>query len=109
MSGTSDDVEVELAALRRAFADKLPERVDELAGAIARARSRGAPGGALEEALRCAHSLRGSVATYGIRAPEPALAALETALERTLREGPCDELWRAIETHVAEARANLAR
>ena len=107
MSETRDDVESELAALRRAFADKLPERVDGLAAAIERARSRGTPGDALEEAIRCAHSLRGSVATYGIMAPEAALAALEAALERMSAEGPCNELWLAIEAHVAELRANL--
>jgi HPt (histidine-containing phosphotransfer) domain-containing protein len=73
MTGVRDPaVEDVLAAVRRDFASRLPERGAELVACLAR--------GAWEELRRAAHKLRGSASTYGFAELGAHAAAIDDLL-----------------------------
>jgi|SRR5579859_530210 len=104
MTGARDPaIEDLLAAVRRDFAAKLPERGAELAALVARA--------AWDDVRRAAHKLRGSAATYGFVDLGAHAAAIEDLLLEAADAGaaPDDAARARLDALVAQAVAACER
>lgn len=98
----------ELAALREAFARKLPARIDEVAAALAAARGSRPGGEAYLVARRLAHNLYGSAASYGFASVSAEMERVVDGLDALAGASGADaeSLWSSIERALAQARTN---
>lgn len=79
----SDD-EPALRALRAVYRQKLPGRLAELAAALRPAQAPGESDKALQDAYRIAHTLKGTVGSYGFDEVAAVLASIEETLRQRL-------------------------
>ena len=101
--------EDKLAALRTAYRRALPEQLDALAALLEAPAGAGAAG-AVEEAWRLAHRLKGTSGSYGFVELAAQLETIEEILERARRtHSPAtdDQRTRAVAA-LGRARASLA-
>ena len=73
------ELEKQLAALRVAYAEKLPGKFTELRRLASQAKASGTPESA-EEFQRCAHTLAGTAGSYGLDAVSEAARQLESLI-----------------------------
>jgi HPt (histidine-containing phosphotransfer) domain-containing protein len=92
---TDDEVEREIAELRRAYRAEVPSKVATIARAV-QARDR-------EGATTLAHRLRGTAGSYGLAEVSAVAGAIEDALTSTTPD------WSAIDGYVAELTAAADR
>ena len=87
-----EELEKRLAALREAFRDELPQRLDDISTAWRVLQESGWNDENAETLERLAHSLAGAGATFGLASISEASRALERAVE-ALRAGeaPSDD------------------
>ena len=90
----------DLSALTADYARKLPHKLADLDAALAPARS---DRGALDEATRLAHRLRGTAGSYGLPLIGQAAGRVEEALLRIAR-GDAEAGWTALDGALAELR-----
>jgi len=76
----NDDLDREMADLRRGYADQFPGLLDDARRAVAEAREGGGDKGGIEEAERLAHTLAGTTGVLGFRATSESLRAIEVGL-----------------------------
>lgn len=110
------EVEEAIAALRVAFVQELGPKLDEVAGALTRARAAleagAAPAAGLQVAYRLAHRLYGSTGAYGLDEVAAPLGVIEGRLYEAAEDGhPVDAAWwRTVEEALATAiRAGARR
>ena len=92
---TDDDVETEIAELRRIYRAELPSKVATIANAVS-ARDRSV-------AAALAHRLRGTAGSYGFADVSAASGAIEDALASDEPD------WSAVDAQVAELTAAAGR
>lgn len=103
MSPPSDDVELQLAELRKGYARQLPEKARRVEAACEAFFAQPWEEERCATACRAAHTLAGSGGTYGFVELGKAARALEFAIKASLeRKGPLDG------AELAEARKHLA-
>jgi diguanylate cyclase (GGDEF)-like protein len=94
----------EMAELRRAFAARLPQKLEQLTQAIADARS---DLSRIAAARTLAHRLRGSAGSYGCAATGNAVGVIEDLLVELERPGMTDS-WDEVDRALADARLAAA-
>jgi len=109
LAGPDDDVvgsevDAELSALRRDYAARLPMMVRELAVAASACRAVPLDPAACDRAIGLAHTLRGTLGTYGFGEIGDAVARVEDALHRLLRSPAQPSEWGDIERWLDDAR-----
>ncbi len=104
---SDSDSEIDLPALLARYRPRLRRDLAELDEKLCSAREGPAAEGALEEAKRLAHRVKGTSGSYGLDEVSASLARIESLLEPLLggtRSG-ADEPWGEIERALRWARA----
>jgi signal transduction histidine kinase/CheY-like chemotaxis protein len=105
------DPEEELHALRAAYLQRLPARLEELKTALGAARAQGGAYAALQDVHRLAHTLQGTVGSYGFDEIAAALTCIETTLHQMLAGSTAGtaEDWAKIEEALVQAWTAMVR
>ena len=103
--------DADLVALQALFRQRLPGRLDALAVALREAQATRGSEAALQGAHRMAHTLKGTVGSYGLDELARVLEDVETTLQEG-RDGKrqwTDRDWSRLRDRVDQARAALER
>ena len=99
----------EIAAVQAVFRQRLPARLEALAAALREAQACSGSGEALEAAHRIAHTLKGTVGSYGFDNLAAMLEAIEARL-KAARDGKITGIdidWTQMRDRIDQARADL--
>ncbi|HEY9871132.1 MAG TPA: response regulator [Candidatus Obscuribacterales bacterium] len=103
--GAEQDLQDELDKLRREYASKLPDKLDDLRRAVNAARERANESSLLNQAKSLAHKIRGTAGSYGFTTIGERVGKIEEALTLLEKEERQDasELWNRVGGDLAGA------
>ena len=96
-------LDAELSELRSAYARELPEKVQSLSAAVARAQSSSGDRSVIKDAARQAHRLRGTAGSYGYETVSQLAAEIEEGLLAAATDETILTALHALESAVAAA------